>query len=345
MKKLTLLVLAAGVLGATSAIAADMVTKAPPPPPAPNPWDLAFGGGLVSDYIFRGITQSAHKPSATAYFEPRYNFNKDLQAYAGISGESIDFPNRAAAEIDLYAGIRPTFDKLALDFGFWEYWYPGGQCFNGNTVQVAGFDCLANGYLPLNANVIKKDLSFWEVYAKATLTLNDQFAVGGSVYYSPSVLHSGAHGTYVEGNAKYTLPSTVQLPGGVGLYISGAVGHWYLGTTDQFYCTQLGAPTVPGCFVPFPSGAPSPFPFGIPYKSYTTWNIGFAVTKSVFTLDFRYYDTDLSRGDCNAFTSDHTAVFDGSFTAINPGGVGSSWCRATFVVAGKFDLTAMTNVK
>jgi hypothetical protein len=38
-----------------------------------------------------------------------------LQAYAGVSGESLDFPNRAAAEIDLYGGIRPTFGKLALD--------------------------------------------------------------------------------------------------------------------------------------------------------------------------------------------------------------------------------------
>ena len=43
--------------------------------------------------------------------------NKSLQGYVGVSGESIDFPNRAAAEIDFYGGIRPTFGKLALDFG------------------------------------------------------------------------------------------------------------------------------------------------------------------------------------------------------------------------------------
>jgi hypothetical protein len=110
MKKLIFSILAAGVLSTTAAIAADKVTKAPMmPPPPPSPWDVAFGGGLMSDYIFRGITQSAHNPSLTAYFEPRYNINKDLQLYAGISGESIDFPNRAAAEIDLYGGIvRPS---------------------------------------------------------------------------------------------------------------------------------------------------------------------------------------------------------------------------------------------
>ena len=37
----------------------------------------------------------------------------------------------------------------------------------------------------------------------------------------------------------------------------------------------------------------------------------FGFTWKVFTLDLRYYDTDLSKGDCNAFTSDPTA---GGFT-------------------------------
>ena len=120
-----------------------------------------------------------------------------------------------------------------------------------------------------------------------------------------------------------------------GLFLSGEAGHWYLGTSDNFYCTQTGA--VPGCTPPFPNG--------IPYKSYTTWDVGFAITRSVFTLDFRYYDSNLNKGDCNAFTSDHTARFTGDFTPINPAGLGSNWCSATFVVTGKFDLTAMANLK
>src|SRR5215510_4487475 len=102
MKKLVLSVVAAVAL-ATPALAADLklVTKAPPPP-EPSPWDVAFGAGLTSDYVFRGITQSNHRPSVNASFEPRYNVNKDLQLYAGIAGSSISFPNRAAAEVDLY---------------------------------------------------------------------------------------------------------------------------------------------------------------------------------------------------------------------------------------------------
>src|ERR1700730_6729132 len=132
MKKLALLATALAMVSG-SALAADMAVKAvKAPPPAPfDPWDVAFGSALMNDYVFRGITQSAHKPSVAAYFEPRYNVNKNLQFYGGVSGESIDFPNHAAAEIDFYGGVRPTFDKLSLDLGFWYYYYPGGINFNG----------------------------------------------------------------------------------------------------------------------------------------------------------------------------------------------------------------------
>ena len=334
MKKFILTALAAVAL-ATPALAADMKVTAPAAPPVPpNPWDVAFGGGVTSDYIFRGITQSNHRPSVTAYFEPRYNVTKDLQYYVGISGESISFPNRAAAEVDIYGGFRPTFGPLALDFGVWYYWYPGGQCFNASVNPVFGLDCLANGNLPLNGNVIKRDLSFVEGFAKGTFTVNDQVALGGAVFYSPSVLNSGAPGTYVSGGAKFTAPSSA-MPEGWGFFLSGEAGHWFLGTSDNFYCTQTGV--VPGCTAPYPNG--------IPYRSYTTWNVGIGITRSVFTLDFRYYDSDLNKADCNAFTSDHTARFSGDFSAINPGGVGSNWCGATFVATGKFDLTAMANLK
>src|ERR1700681_4674128 len=130
MKKLAL---AAAVLAmaACSAFAADMpvkAVKAPTPPPF-EPWDVPFASALMNDYIFRGFTHSNHKPSVAAYFEPRYNVNKDVQLYIGVAGESISFPNRAAGELDIYGGIRPTIGIFAFDVGVWGYLYPGGQCF------------------------------------------------------------------------------------------------------------------------------------------------------------------------------------------------------------------------
>jgi uncharacterized protein (TIGR02001 family) len=324
MKKIALTALAAIALS-TSAIAADMkmVTKAPPAPP-PSPWDVAFGGALMTDYIFRGVTQSNHKPSVAAYVEARYNSNANLQWYAGVSGESIDFPNRAAAEIDLYGGVRPTFGALALDFGYWYYYYPGGQCFNGAIPGCAMANLGISG-IP-NGNVAKADASFWEVYAKGTWTINDQWALGFNVFVTPNFLALGADGQYVSGTVKYTAPASANIfNGAVGWYVSGELGEQFLGSSDQFYGTGVVG---------------SPFRFSVPYADYTTWNVGVGFTYKVFTLDLRYSDTSLSDAQCNVFTSDHTAGGSGAQgSLVNPSGVQSKWCGSTFVAKLAFDMT------
>jgi len=339
MKKMVL-VAATLAMTAGSALAADMAVKAvkAPPPPAFEPWDLAFGSALMNDYIFRGVTQSNHKPSVAAYFEPRYNVNKDLQLYIGFAGESISFPNRAAAEIDVYGGIRPTVGIFAFDFGVWGYLYPGGQCFNsaafpGSGIPGSEIGCVIDGNLPFNGNVAKKSASFYEGYAKVNITLNDQWQVGVNEYYSPNFLNLGAWGDYASITAKWTAaPGTIFGTSGVGMYISGEFGRQWLGTSDAFY----------GVVSPLAN-----FAAGIPEPSYDTWNVGVGFTYKVFTLDLRYYDTDLSKASCNAFTSDYsTRNFSPTFiTPINPGGFGSNWCGAAGVVKFSADLTAMTNLK
>ncbi len=346
MMKKSILVAAVLAIGAGSAVAADlpakMYTKAPPVV-AFDPWDIAFGSAIMSDYIFRGITQSNHNPAATAYFEPRFNVNKDLQFYVGTAGTSISFPNRAAAEIDVYGGVRPTFGPAAFDFGVFGYLYPGGSCFNpiagpGTGIPGSGADCVANGALPVNGNVIKRDLNFFEAYGKLLYTFNDSFNMGANVYYTPSFLNSGARGTYASVTAKYTAPGTFFGSSGIGSYISGEFGRQWLGNSDNFYSLPVG---IAG---------------GLNYADYNTWNVGIGFTYKVFTLDLRYSDTNLSRGDCNAFTSDFaTRSFGaGNVTPINPafvgpngqvGAFGSNWCSARFVAKLSADLTAMTNLK
>jgi len=319
MTRVAYSLLAAASLAASSAFAADMPVKAPPPAaPPPSAWDVVVTAALMNDYNFRGITQSDHQPSTQGGFEWRYNWNPNLQGYAGISGESIDFPNRAAAEIDGYGGIRPTFGKLATDFGVWYYWYPGGQCYNS---AVAG--CLPS--LP-NGNVVKADESFYEFYAKGTYTLNDNVSWGLQEWYSPSVVNSGADGWFTTGNLTLTAPSSwFPASSGLGGYVSADLGYWALGTSDSFY-------------------AVAGFPNGIPYKSYATWDIGVGWTYKVLTLDLRYYDTNLNKGDCNAFTSDQTASGVYS-TAINPGGPGSNWCSAAFIAKLSAAIDFNSNLK
>jgi hypothetical protein len=341
MNKSLVSVAALLAIGVGSASAADLPAKVytkAPPIVAVSPWDIAFGSSITNDYIFRGITQSNHKPSVSAYFEPRYNVNPNLQLYIGTSASSISFANRAALEIDGYVGVRPTFGAFAFDFGFWYYGYPGGTCQYGNgaVTDTAGTplsaECITNGLV--NGNVLKKDVSFYEVYGKVNYTFNDYFTMGGNAFYTPSFLNSGAEGTYASVVGKVTAPSTFFGSSGVGAYLSGEFGRQWLGTSDSFYGT--------GAASPFGGG---PFRNGINYADYNTWNVGIGFTYKVFTLDLRYSDTSLSKADCNAFTSDFTANFSSSFSAINPTGVGSKWCGATGIVKLSADLTAVTNLK
>jgi uncharacterized protein (TIGR02001 family) len=248
------------------ALAADLPVKAKAAPATPD-WDIAFGGGVMSDYIFRGITQSNHGAAGTAYFEPHY---KDF--YVGIAGTSIDFPaggtfalNSPSAEVDLYGGWRPTVGKWSFDFGYIYYLYP-------NSVPAG----------PPNFGYTS---DFGEFYAKATYAFTDAFSVGGAIYYTPNILNYHGDAEYYEINAKYVLPSSY-FPKDWGAYISGAYGHWHVASGTQ--------PTVNGVLAAFP----------IP--SYSTWNAGVAFTYKVFTLDLRYSDTDLNKnfgtpGSCAAF--------------------------------------------
>jgi hypothetical protein len=319
-------------LTASSAFAADMAVKAPPAPAAPPPtlWDVVVTTALMSDYNFRGITQSNHKPSVQGGFELRANLTPAFQAYIGTSGESIDFPNSAAAEIDFYGGFRPTFDKLALDFGVWYYYYPGGNCyspvasscdsnFSGSFVPPTQLTLAP--FSPFTAgNVTKANDSFIEGYAKATYTFNDQWAVGVQEWYSPSVINTGAWGWYTTGNLTYTAPSA-WFQNGIGMYVSGDVGYWDLGTSDTFYGSTA-------------------------YTSYLNWDAGIGFTWKVLTLDLRYYDTNLSKSQCDAFTSAQNAGFaSGNVTGQNPSGGGTNWCSAWFIAKLSASIDFNTNLK
>jgi len=312
MKKLVISIVAAGLLGATSAMAADLKLKAPAAPV--SPWDIAFGAALMSDYNFRGISQSDRGPSVTAYIETRYNVNPSLQLYYGSQYWAVDLPTSPSAEVDFFAGFRPTVGPLAFDFGFIYYWYPRERQIFLTGAGAVSFTNVGAGILT------PSDTDYWEVYGKVVWdVVKDRFALGANFYYSPDWLGSGAYGFYASGTAKLTGPSFVfpLLWGGpkeIGWYVSGEVGHYSLGTNDLY----LG---------------------GINLPDYWTWNLGVAFTHGVFTLDLRYYDTDATTAECALITSDLRSLTGGT----SPGQ--SKWCNSTFIVSTKFDLTVMTNVK
>jgi uncharacterized protein (TIGR02001 family) len=304
--------IAAGLLGmATSAMAADMQVKAPRKAVEVSPWDIAFGGALMSDYNFRGISQSDRGPSTTTYIETRYTVNPSLQLYAGSQYWAVDLPTHASCECDFYAGFRPTVGPLAFDFGFIYYYYPRERQVFDNSVTAT--------FTPSGIALTPANTDYWEVYGKVTWdAIKDKLAFGANFYYSPDWLGTGAYGFYASGTAKVTMQSftmaTIMGPKEIGWSISGEVGHYSLGTNDLF----LG---------------------GINLPDYWTWNVGATFTQGVFSVDLRYYDTDASKQECFLLTSDLRGASGG--TSPNQ----SHWCSPTFIVATKFDLTVLTNVK
>ena len=86
---------------------------------------VTLTAGVVSDYTFRGISQSDGNPAVQGGAEVSLPTNDWLSIYAGIWGSSVDFNNGTRAEIDGYGGLRGTFDKLGVDVGVIRYIYTG----------------------------------------------------------------------------------------------------------------------------------------------------------------------------------------------------------------------------
>ncbi len=158
------------------------------------------------------------------------------------------------------------------------------------------------------------------MYAKATYTINDQWAAGVQEWYSPSVSNTGASGWYTVGNVTFTAPST-WFPANRA---SAAI-------FPPTLATGLSAPATPST-APVALGAAPPGHPGVKYTSYWNWDAGFGFTYKAFTLDLRYYDTNLTKSQCNAFTSASELVV----LAEQCHGAKSGWSRLQLVQRGLY---------
>ncbi|HYD81430.1 MAG TPA: TorF family putative porin [Paucimonas sp.] len=99
---------------------------APANAPAPA-WTHAGNVSLVSDYLFRGVSQTQGKPTVQATID----FTHASGAYLGIFGSGVShaaYNNGNGAEIDLYGGYRHSLSADAnVDVGVVTYWYPGAR--------------------------------------------------------------------------------------------------------------------------------------------------------------------------------------------------------------------------
>ncbi len=99
------------------------------PPPAPD-YTLTANAGLFSEYIFRGISQTAGKPAVQGGFDWAHSGG----FYLGTWGSNIswleDFQvyTRSSLEWDFYGGYKGSInDDWNFDLGTIYYYYPGNR--------------------------------------------------------------------------------------------------------------------------------------------------------------------------------------------------------------------------
>lgn len=92
--------------------------------PTDPPGDITVSGGiaLVSDYRFRGISQSDRRPA----LQGSVTVDQVSGVYGRVWASTIhDYvANDAPAEIDLSAGYRRTFGGTTIDAGLLYYYFP-----------------------------------------------------------------------------------------------------------------------------------------------------------------------------------------------------------------------------
>src|SRR6267143_4725857 len=122
MRKFVLpLALAAASVSVSAPASAQQAAATPPPPPL-----VAGNMTLVTDYRFRGISQTLGKPAFQGGFDYAHasgfylgNWNSNVSEAAGYPGGNL--------EMDFYGGYKRAFGDYGLDVGLLEYYYPGSK--------------------------------------------------------------------------------------------------------------------------------------------------------------------------------------------------------------------------
>lgn len=183
------------------------------PATVPDPFKLTAGAALMTDYVYRGISYSAHQPSVGTYVDALYGW---LYAYTNFN--SVKFSTSPAVEVTMATGIRPTLGRFDFDIGAAYYYYPGE---------------------------LGPDLSnYWEAHATVSHKLTEKLTLGATLAYAPDVWQSGAWGTYAAGALSLDLPAEL-LPTGVSWALSADFGRSVFGPTSSAGGVSAGGAGLP----------------------------------------------------------------------------------------------------
>ena len=176
---------------AAALIAPGVVFAADAPAAAEeSPHTFTANVGLYSQYIFRGLSQTNHRPAIQGGFDYAYNFGP-ASVYIGSWNSNISWLTdggqytSSSLESDLYGGFKGNFGKtdFTWDLGFLQYIYPGNintaaAGAKGDTSEVYG--ALGWKWLSFKASYVVSNKAFAVLDAKGTyyLDLSAAFPVG-----------------------------------------------------------------------------------------------------------------------------------------------------------------------
>ena len=215
---------------------------------AASPHAVAGNVTLVSDYRFRGISQTYTGPAIQGGFDywhrcgfyvGDWNSNVASQVYTGGSGIELDF----------YTGYKKSFGDFGLDVGYLYYYYPG-----------ATFQSAASGSQGFNSQDVYLAGSWRWLSLRYSLAVSDYFGLG------PTQVNGGYWSSQTDGallpdrgGSKFTyyLDLSANVPLKQGFTISAHVGtlevrnygeldytDWKLGVTYNLKGWLFGAAYV-----------------------------------------------------------------------------------------------------
>ena len=136
---------------------------------------------VVSDYNWRGVTQSAQDPA----LQGSIDYAHDSGFYAGVWGSNVDFGDCCDENIetDLYAGFSGGED-VTWDVGFIYYYYPGAEGLDYPEVYAGiGYKWL-EGKMWYSSDFANYDEQAWYFEANAAYELPANFGLEAHVGYS-----------------------------------------------------------------------------------------------------------------------------------------------------------------
>lgn len=173
--------------------------------PAVSYADVAFNVGAVSDYRYRGISQTRLKPAVQGGLD----FTSGgfyLGAWASTIKWIKDAGGDADVEIDLYGGYKGTISEgLSYDVGVLTYQYPSNKLSpSANTTEVYGALTFGPATLKYSHSVTNL-FGFADSKGSGYLDLSATFDVGNGIMITPHVGHQRVRNLSAASYTDYSL--------------------------------------------------------------------------------------------------------------------------------------------